>query len=103
MSMERKKRKLENRENSSVRNRGITKSKWPRGCTVRQKKATESHNRQEQGAEITVVQVLMEVATKKLKSARNNLESSHKEKQNLIESARKNEQLICCSCKVYFK
>ena len=47
------------------------------------KKATESHNRQEHGAEITVVQALVEVATKKMESARKNLESTHKEKQDL--------------------
>ena len=36
---------------------------------------------QEHGIKITIVQVLMKVATKKMESARKNLESSHKEKQ----------------------
>ena len=36
---------------------------------------------QEHGTKITIVQVLMKVATKKMESARKNLESSHKEKQ----------------------
>ena len=51
-----------------------------------QQKATESNSRQGHTAEITVVRVLVEVTTendKKIESARKNLESTHKEKQDL--------------------
>ena len=81
MFMERKKRKVEERKIFQYREQKTCKEQVAEGLygEASKQEATESHNRQEHGAEITIVQVLMEVATKKMGSARKN----HKEKQDL--------------------
>ena len=49
-------------------------------------KDTETRNRQEHGTKITAAQGLVEMATKKVASARKNLENIHKEKQESAKS-----------------
>ena len=90
-------------KNLSVRNKRSSRRscRWLGGSTLR-----ESHKRQNRGAEIAVVQGLVEVVTSNWEDGISSKESekrSQRKARSWLKARGNDEQLFCCPCEIYYK